>query len=179
MNLRIKLRKNQSLVPTEKLVPEIGSLEILGDNIERLPSLEHLNNCKSLSLQCPELNELPLLPKNLVILKIKTGRFKKANLPQSIEILKLSSLNLENLDSIHEWPRNLKNVDFSHNRLSELPTGLLQLNLINRLSLDSNLFKVIPEGVYQFKRLNHLSVDNNPIEEEEKIKLHQKLGIWF
>jgi len=179
MNLRIKLRKTQSLVPVEKLVPEITSLEILGDNIEKLPSLKHLVLCKSLTLQCPELNELPALPENLAILKIKGGRFKSAKLPSKLKTLKFSHLALSSLDEIGPWSPDLTNVDLSHNKLRDLPSKLLDNSKISRLSLDSNEFSVLPEALYQLKGLNHLSLDNNPIEEQEKLKLHQQLGIWF
>ncbi len=179
MNVRIKLRKTQSLVPLEKVLPETISLEIIGDNIEKIPDLGHLHLCKSVSLQCPELKRLPVLPENLVTLKIKSGRFIIDQLPEKLEILKISHLNLENLDSVLSWPIELKNADFSHNQLSHLPASFLELKSISRLSLDGNRFSTLPKDIYLFKNLNHLSIDNNPLEDQEKNELFQKLGIWF
>ncbi len=180
MNLRIKLRKNQSTVEREKLTADLHSLEILGDAIHKIPDLDHLKKCEHLLLVCPELQELPKLPPHLKILKIKGGHFTwPGQLPQ------LKSLSLQGLKSQKEafnsWslPVSLEVLDLANNNLEDLPLNLDQLSNLQRLSLDHNQLQVLPNELYDLKSLNHLSLDANPLSEETKQKLYDQFKIWF
>jgi Leucine-rich repeat (LRR) protein len=180
MNLRIKLRKNQSTIEREKLSDEINSLEILGDAIHKIPDLDHLTQCQHLLLVCPELQALPKLPPQLKILKIKGGQFLlPSGLPQ------LKSLSLQGLkhqkDAFSSWslPVSLEVLDLANNDLENLPVNLGQLSNLTRISLDYNQLTDLPSEVYALKGLNHLSLDGNPLSEETKQKLYDHYKIWF
>lgn len=175
-NLRIKLRKNQYTIPVENLTSEVTNLEILGDSIEKIPSLKHLTKCVSLLLVCPQLGQLDELPENLKILKIKGGHTYPKNLPQSIKILQISGIKCS-LNGI-ELPRGIINLDLSSNELMTLADIELNSSL-TRLNLDHNQLSNLPESLYQNKSLLHLSLDGNPLTDEEKNKLHKTFGIWF
>ncbi len=175
--LRIKLRKNQSTLPLEKLTKDIAHLEILGDSIESLPSLEKLINCKNLLIVCPALSEIKELPTGLNILKIKGGHVYPNQLPTGLETLQLSSIKNENSNHIN-IPAGVINLDLSSNGL----TSLEGINLgapLGRLNLDHNQLSKLPEELYENKSLLHLSLDGNPLSEEEKDKLFKAFGIWF
>lgn len=183
MNVRIKLRKNQSTVPTEKLTEDIHSLEILGEAIQKLPDLNHLKNCQHLLLVCPELLELPKLPSALKILKIKGGYYE---LPKDIqEQRELKTLSLQGLksqkDHFSSWslPITLENCDLANNDMTSLPVNIGQLSHLNRLTLDHNQIQELPSGIYNLKSLNHLSLDGNPLTESCKQKLYDVFKIWF
>lgn len=183
MNVRIKLRKNQSTIPTEKLTEDINSLEILGEAIQKIPDLKHLVHCRHLLLVCPELEELPELPPNLQILKIKGGHFE---LPNNIGTLKeIKTLSLQGLksqrDQFSAWslPIALENCDLAANDMASLPVNIGQLNSLRRLTLDNNKLVDLPGGVYDLKSLNHLSLDGNPLSEDCRQKLYKTFNIWF
>lgn len=180
MNLRLKLRKNQSTVASEKLTEDIHSLEILGDSIEKLPSLGHLKVCRYLLLVCPELKELPALPPSLEILKIKGGHFQfKDELPSlktlSLQGLKVSVESLENMT----YPSGLETLDLANNDLKKIPPSVLKLKGLHRLSLDHNQLKDLPQELMKMTSLNHLSLDSNPLTDDDKQKLHDAFKIWF
>jgi len=175
-HLRIKLRKNQSTLPSEKLTSQVSKLEILGDSIETIPSLEHLTKCEYLSLNCPQLLDLNELPGKLKILKIKGGHTCPQNLPHTLEILQISAIQ-SSLSKL-KIPQGVVNLDLSSNGL----TALANLNLgapLSRLNLDNNQLTCLPDSLYRNKSLLHLSLDGNPLTDEQKNKLHQIFGIWF
>lgn len=180
MNLRLKLRKTQSNLPSEKLTEDLHSLEILGESIEKIPSLAHLENCSHLLLVCPNLADFPALPPNLKILKIKGGHF---NLPKILPALKV--LTLQGLSSKKDQfidfsiPHTIETLDLSNNALENLPIGFKHLQKLVRLTLDHNQLKTLPECLFQLKSLNHLSLDANPLTEEMKQRLFEAFGIWF
>ncbi len=180
MNLRLKLRKNQSTIPSEKLTQELHSLEILGESIQSLPPLSHLIECRYLMISCPELTEFPSLPENLEILKIRGGHF---GLDQELSALKqcriLNLMGIKNLSPQIVLPPNLETLDLSANELNCLPSSLINLNRLARLTLDSNQISELPAELFQMKSLNHLSLDHNPLSEETKQKLHEAFGLWF
>lgn len=183
MNVRIKLRKNQSTIPSEKLTEDINSLEILGDAIQKLPSLAHLHSCRHLLLVCPELEELPDLPPHLHILKIKGGHFelpKKMETQQEIKTLSLQGLKSQK-EQFLAWslPITLENCDLAANDMTGLPVNIGQLSSLQRLTLDNNKLVDLPESIYGLKGLNHLSLDGNPLSEDCKQKLYQSFNIWF
>jgi len=175
--LRIKLRKNQSTIPTEKLHEGLVNLEIIGDSIESLPSLAQLSLCKNLLLVCPELQEIPKLPENLEILKIKTGRTFPQQLPRKLHTLQLSQIK-SNKSLDLELPRGLVNLDLSSNALHCVDSINLGAPL-TRINLDHNQLTQLPEILYNNPSLLHLSLDGNPLLEEEKNKLFKTFGIWF
>ncbi len=180
MNLRLKLRKNQATIPTEKLTEDLDSLEILGEAIEKIPSLNHLSRCTHLLLVCPNLLKLPALPPGLKILKIKGGHF---DLPKELPALRV--LSLQGLLSKREQfktfslPHTLETLDLSNNALEELPSSLKNLVNLSRLSMDHNQLTTLSDQLYQLKSLNHLSLDSNPLAEEVKQRLYEVFGIWF
>ncbi len=175
--LRIKLRKNQSTIPTEKLHEGIVNLEIIGDSIESLPSLAQLSWCKNLLLVCPELQELPDLPENLEILKIKTGRSFPQELPPKIHTLQISQIKSDGPLSL-QLPSQLINLDLSSNALTSVDSIHLGMPL-KRINLDHNKLTQLPEILYNNPSLLHLSLDGNPLLDDEKNKLFKTFGIWF
>jgi len=179
MNLRIKLRKNQSTIPTEKLTPEVSFLEILGENIESLPSFAHMEKCRNILLVCPELKELSTLPHSLEVFKVNGGKIEMpSNLPL-LKTLQLKSLGLKSLAPLERLPETIETLDLSYNQLGELPTEIASLKKLVRLNLDGNSLVSLPEFLYKLPSLNHLSLDGNPLSEETRNELHQKFGMWF
>jgi Leucine-rich repeat (LRR) protein len=183
MNVRIKLRKNQSTIPTEKLTEDIHSLEILGEAIEELPDLSHLKECRHVLLVCPQLTKMPKVPSLLKILKIKGGHFK---LPSDIEKqTELRTLSLQGLksqkESFSSWslPIGLENCDLASNDMTNLPKNIGELINLQRLTLDHNQLQELPSEVYELNGLNHLSLDGNPLSDSCKQKLYDKFNIWF
>lgn len=179
MNLRIKLRKNQSTIPAEKLTPEVSSLEVIGENIERLPSLAHLENCRNLLIVCPELKELPAIPKSLEVFKVNGGKVLLPMALPHLNHLQLKSLALESLAPLSDLPSTLETLDLSNNRFIHLPGEIESLKKLVRLNLDGNSLVTLPEFLYRLPSLNHLSLDGNPLSEDTKNELHRKFGMWF
>jgi len=176
-HLRLKMRKGHSTLPIEKLTAEIESLEILGESIEAIPSLEHLELCQKLVLICPQLQEIPKLPQSLTLLKIKGARGIPQNLPPRLETLQLSGLRGVAHFQI-DLPDQIKTLDLSGNGLESISHLKLSAPL-SRLNLDHNQLTTLPDELYQNKSLLHLSLDGNPLTEEEKDKVYKTFGIWF
>lgn len=181
MNLRLKLRKNQSTIPTEKLTKDLHSLELLGEGVVKIPDLDHLEHCQYLMIICPELKELPKLPKNVEILKIRGGRFALKE-DQLTSLEKCRILNLMATEYLNEkvaLPPNIETLDLSSNKLESFPLSITKLTRLGRLTIDSNKITTLPNELFSMKNLNHLSLDNNPLSEETKQKLHEAFGLWF
>lgn len=178
MNVRIKLRKNQSTIPSEKLTPEITSLEIIGDSIQKIPSLSHLKSCQYLSLNAPELIQLNELPPNLTVLKLRGTRTIPQDLP-CIHTLGLSYIQLTPFPLDFKIPTSVLTLNLNGNKLSEIPEGLFDCVNLQRLNLDNNEIVSLPSRFFEIKDLVHLSLDNNPLSDDCKNKLYQKYGIWF
>ena len=174
--LRIKLRKNQSTLPMEKLHSGLKTLEILGDSIETLPSLEHLTQCEQLLLVCPNLSKLAALPENLKILKIKGGQVIPPSLPKNLETLQLSGIKGQEIEYL-ELPQGLYNIDLSNNQLTNLREMKFAPTL-QRINLDHNALKELPESIYQSKSILHLSLDGNPLSDEQKDRIFKTFGIF-
>lgn len=180
MNLRLKLRKNQSTVPTEKLTKDLHSLEILGDSIEKLPDLSHLENCRYLLLVCPELKALPALPAKLEIFKVKGGHFDLDRDLPPLRTLSLQGLKSKKDQIIQlSFPKELETIDLANNGLNEIPPSIYELPQLNRLSLDHNQLKNLSDKLMAMNSLNHLSLDHNPLTDADKQKLHDAFKIWF
>ena len=176
--VRIKLRKNQSTLPVEKLNDQITNLEILGDSIETLPSLEHLHACESLMIICPELGDLPKLPPQLKRLKLKKGGRIKGELPDTLVSLQISALRKSEDMAQLKLPASLEVLDLSANQLESVE--YLQFGTrIQRLNLDQNQLTTLPASLYQLPDLLHLSLDGNPLLDEQRDKIYKKFGIWF
>ncbi len=175
--LRLKIRKNQSTLPLEKIHRGLKYLEILGESIESLPALDHLDQCENLLIVCPNLRELNLLPPHLKILKIKGGFTSPKELPLSLTTLQLSSIQDEAIEFI-QLPATLLNLDLSGSHLKTLQ-NISFGNQLQRINLDNNDFTSLPEHIYQSKSILHLSLDGNPLSEEEKDKVFKTFGIWF
>lgn len=179
VSLRFKLRKNQSLIEVEKLVPETHSLEFLGDNISKLPNLDHLKECRYLLIICPELEELPSLPPNIEVLKIKGGHFRLENIKNLERLKTLSVQGIGKRLISCDFPKNLETLDLSANGLEDLPPALFSLYSLRRLNLDNNQLKELPLEFYSTNALNHISLDGNPLSPGTKQKLYDCFGIWF
>lgn len=177
-SLRIKLRKNQSTLPMEKLHEEVGNLEILGDTIEKIPDLGHLTGCRSLQIICPELKCLGELPAGLEILKIKGGHTLPRTLPHNLRILQIAKVKGQSFDHL-EFPQTIETLDLSNNGLLELHKGISHLQSLTRLSLDQNELTELPEELYGHRGLNHLSLDGNKLTDEVKDRIFKVFGIWF
>lgn len=178
MNLRLKLRKNQSTLPTEKLTVDLTSLEILGDSIQKIPSLSHLKECRFLFINAPEVTDLGDLPPNLNILKIRGVRILPSQIPQ-VTTLALSHLGVSPFPKDIKLPQSLETLDLNGNKLESLPSSLFECKNLRRLNLDNNNLSELPQEFFSLKHLNHLSLDNNPLSEDCKNTLFKSFGIWF
>lgn len=176
--MRLKLRKNQSTIPVEKLTEDIHSLEILGDAIEKLPSLAHLKNCRYLLINAPQLTEMKELPPDLSILKLRGLRTLPLHIP-AVTTLSLSHLGIASFPTDFVVPNTVETLDLNGNGLKELPGSLFQCRQLRRLNLDHNDLVDLPQAFYELKELNHLSLDGNPLSEECKNTLFKSFGIWF
>lgn len=177
MNLRLKLRKTQSTIATEKLTEDLHSLEILSESVEQIPSLAHMSQCRYLLLVCPQLAALSQLPPNLEILKIKGGHFDLLEELPPLKTLSLQGLK-KNLSSL-KLPPTLETLDLANNNLEEIPASVYTLEKLSRLSLDHNQLKDLSPSLMAMKGLNHLSLDSNPLTEDDKQLLFDSFGIWF
>lgn len=178
MNLRLKMRKNQSTIPMEKLTEDLTSLEILGETLEKIPSLKHLKNCKFLYINAPEVSELGDLPPNLSILKLRGVRSIPPVFPKVLT-LALSHLGVDPFPSNISLPETLETLDLNGNQLESIPDSLLSCKNLRRLNLDNNKLTELPDAFYKLESLNHLSLDNNPLTEDCKNSLFKAFGIWF
>lgn len=181
MNLRIKLRKNQSTFPTEKLTEDLRVLEILGESLEELPSLEKLTHCKNLFINCPQLRSLPALPPHVEILKIRGGQFEVVSSSFSkLEALHTFFFNEGNKVSEElTLPQGVRVLDLSNNKISCLSSYLFKTQSLQRLTLDRNNLHTLPEEIFSLKNLNHLSLDHNPLTQETIQRLNKAFGVWF
>jgi Leucine-rich repeat (LRR) protein len=183
-SLFLKLNKNQSTLPTEKITNEITHLEIQAASLSTLPKMNKQDQLISFSIHLSSLTEIPgwlfQLP-NLEILKIKNSPLKV--LPEfsamPLRILQLSGLELTEIPQTIGLLEKLDSLDLSGNQLSDLPGNLEKLINLGRVNLDKNRFEVLPSCIEKLPRLNHLSMDHNPLTDEEKSRLHQTFGIWF
>lgn len=178
MNLRLKLRKTQSTVPTEKLQENLTSLEIIGETIQKIPPLDHLKLCQFLLINAPEVREISSLPENLKILKLRGLRALPQSLPKKLNSLSLSHLEVA-LPQDLQIPDEVETLDLSGNSLESLPPSLFKLKKLKRLNLDKNNLKEIPSELFSLSTLNHLSLDGNPLSELSKDNLYKAFGIWF
>ncbi|MCR9205207.1 MAG: hypothetical protein NXH75_11550 [Halobacteriovoraceae bacterium] len=178
MNLRLKLRKNQSTLPTEKLTEDLTSLEILGDSIQKIPSLAHLKECRFLFINAPEVTVLGELPPNLNILKLRGVRTLPNQIPP-VTTLSLSHLGVSPFPMDISLPHSVETLDLNGNQLEALPSALLECRSLKRLNLDNNNLTELPKSFFELTQLNHLSLDNNPLTEDCKNTLFKSFGIWF
>lgn len=183
-HLFLKLNKNKSTLPIEKITDDLTHLEIQAQALTSLPKLD-LPHLKSFSIHLSSLIELPSwifqLPK-LEVLKIKNSPLK--SLPEfgdnlAIRILQLSGLEIDEIPESIGKLKKLDTVDFSANQLSDLPDSMHDLKSVHRINLDKNQFQILPLWLDQLPALNHLSLDGNPLTEQEKNRLFKKFGIWF
>lgn len=177
-SLRIKLRKNQSTLPMEKIHSDISHLEILGDTLEKIPDLNHLSNCQSLQIICPQLIDLGELPPTLEVLKIKGGHTLPKTLPRGLRILQIAKIKGQSFDDLR-LPQTIQTLDLSGNGLVTLHKDIGSLKYLTRLSLDQNELTELPDELYAHRGLNHLSLDGNKLTDEVKDRIYKVFGIWF
>jgi leucine-rich repeat protein SHOC2 len=185
---RIKLQKNQSTIPIEKVHEQLQVLEIIAEGIDRLPAgmLARCRSLRSLTLNLPHLSHFPQEVMDLSHLEILKIRCESAtlSLPEDgpIGLWKIVHFIGMGLKEFPKWSallQDLEQLNLAKNTLSDLPAEFIHCRQLRRLTLDTNQFKGLPEVIYKMDNINHLSLDGNPLSDEEKAKIQRELGLWF
>ncbi len=183
-SLFLKLGKNKSTLPLEKITSEITHLEIQAPALTKLPLLR-LEKLTAVTIHTSSLTECPdwlFQLESLEILKIKNTPLKKvSNFSENskIRILQLAHLDLDELPESIGSLALLDTIDLAGNNLSDLPDSMHDLKNLTRINLDKNQFQILPLWLSELPKLNHLSLDGNPLTEQEKNRLFKAFGIWF
>lgn len=158
----LKLKKNQSTLPTELLFEGITHLEVYGGSLESID---------------PRWFAIPTLE----VLRLKNVGLTK--LPEEMTSfaprLHTLVLSQNHLELIPDWVANFKNLkvmDVGSNAIAHLPAKL-PLTL-QRLIADSNQLATLPPALFELHSLLHLSLEENPLSEECRQKLFARFGIW-
>ena len=151
------------------------------NQVAEVPSITsrqpHLNHSSSLSLRC--INLTPSLPAILDQCKPHTSHITSLDVSYSIldesnisalcsAFSKLQSFcavdcGLEELESDMMWPRGLKQINLSRNRLTDFPTGIGLLVYLEELNLSGNHIYTVNLAVLRLPMLQILHLLNNPI----------------
>ena len=182
---RIKIRKNQSSFPLDKLDFDCTHLEIIGENLSALPNeLNQLNQLTHFYLQAPVLEKYPSFLNELEgLINLKFKNTPLINFPEerphgNWTFFKCSNANLDLLPNwLGELP--LEELDLGSNQLKTLPESFKNLKSLKRINLEKNQFESLPSWICDWVSLNHICLDNNPLSEEAKNDLYKQFGIWF
>ena len=172
-SLFLKLGKNKSSLPIEKITPDITHLEIQAPALTTIPKIQ-IENLISFSIHASSLEEIPSWITNkteLEIFKVKNSPIKSLlDFPKEskIRILELSNLELDEIPDSIENLTLLDTLNLAGNQLSDLPDSLGEIQMITRINLDRNQFQILPLIIERLKSLNHLSLEGNPLTEQEK-----------
>lgn len=183
-SLFLKLGKNKSSLPIEKITPDITHLEIQAPSLTSIPKVQ-IDNLISFSIQASSLEEIPtwIIEKTeLEVFKIKNSPIRSISNFQKgskIRILELSNLELDEIPESISYLKCLDTLNLAGNRLSDLPDSLVENQGITRINLDKNQFQILPLMIEKLKKLNHISLEGNPLSEQEKNRIYQVFGIWF
>ena len=139
----------------------------------------HLNLPSSLSLR--SINLAPSLPAVLHQSKHHASHINSLDISYSIveartvsalcrafgNLQSLSAVNcgLEELDSEMPWPKGLKRIDLSRNKLNKFPNGIACLMYLETLNISGNLIRTVDPAVLQLPSLQKLYLLNNPIQD--------------
>lgn len=84
-----------------------------------------------------------------------------ANLFENVKKLSLNKNKLINLDGIDfKYLPNLEILDLSDNKLTDLPSSLIELDKLKEIKLCFNSFKKIPEVLYEISSIEEIHVRN-------------------
>lgn len=183
--LMLKLKKDERVPESIENFNSLEEIYIQGDHIcdSRLKisqTVRHIAiNSNRLTQLDPSIFELP----NLEILNLKACNLTA--LPEIKEINRsLKTIYLNN-NKINQLDRSISNLQalctlfLSCNNLTNLPDEFAKLSNLTRLNIDRNQFEILPECLFLMNNIRHLSLDQNPFTEDEKIRISQRLSIWF
>ncbi|XP_010481619.1 PREDICTED: disease resistance protein RRS1-like [Camelina sativa] len=145
-------------------LPNMANLDLL--NVLDLSGCSMLNSIqgfprflKELYLAGTAIREVPQLPQSLELFKAHGSCLRSLPNMASLEFLKVLDVSgCSELETIHGFPRNLKELDFAGTTLREVPQLPLSLELLNAHSSDkfpmhytfSNFFDLSPQVVNDF-----------------------------
>ena len=117
----IKLKKNQSTLPTEKLQDDLSSLEIVSEGLTKLPGKIFELDLHTLSLNTPGLEQRTFefhRLKNLKTLKIRGAslRDRVISFPTNLQKLCLQDTQLEEVPDLSNL-KNLQEIYLTKNKL--------------------------------------------------------------
>ncbi len=165
-NLQFLFLENNSLITLPRSIANLTVLEELhleNNPVKFLPDeLGYMHTLKKLYLEAPSyfykgaLKELPYSIGNLVFL----------------EILDLSSCELEYLPESFGNLKALKILDLYDNNIVSLPETFGNLKMLEILNLNDNMLKFLPDSIGDLLNLKQLHISNNPLRKKasEKFK---------
>ena len=162
-------------IPTEigQLI-NLKSLTLTSNQLVTLPiSVGQLTNLETLLLSNNQLNSLPEQIKNLTkleFLSLSSNQLSKFDVPNlaSLTNLKYLFLNDISFGEIPFWVVNnsdLRVLSMTNCNLTDLPSGLWQLNNLRELYLSENQITEISPRVNQLTNLKNLDLGNNQLTE--------------
>lgn len=178
--------KNEEL-PTELFhFPNLEELYLEGQCTHLPEFYMKWDKLKTLSVKFPnfksEASSLFNLP-SLSNLKLIQTPLKMFLLPLGHSVAPLTSLTIkecglrllpEEIGTLNK----LIEMNFSQNRLNDLPYSFKDLVQLKRLNLDHNLFERFPDHLEKNSNLSHLSIDFNHFDDDEKARIQRKFHIW-
>ncbi|XP_073325596.1 volume-regulated anion channel subunit LRRC8E [Pagrus major] len=166
-NEGVKLQAFSSL----KKLANIASLELVGCELERIPSaVFSLNNLQELDLKENKLTtveEILSLQHCRRLVTLRLWHNKITYIPDHIsklhtlETLDVSWNKLRKLPSRLFYCTKLRHLDVSHNQLTSLPAEVGILQGLQFFSAAFNSLETLPEELFSCKRLKTLALGNN------------------
>ena len=86
----------------------------------------------------------------------------------NLEELKVVDCGLKEIGQPIVWPRRLRYIDFSRNKLSEVPQGLSSLQYLTTLNLSGNFIHQLDPSLLRLPLLEKLHLVQNPIQNVPK-----------
>ena len=175
--IHLGLGDNQltALPPELGQLPQLDSLDLSGNQLTALPrELAQATRLSHLNLSANQLKNLPagldaLLPQ-LVSLDLSGNQLtpavdweQVARWPRRLRQLNLSHNQLTDFHMDRSQVSNLTHLDLSHNRLTDLSPDLVQLEHLTHLDLSHNQFSEIPPVLSQLRPLLSLDLRGNPL----------------
>jgi len=162
-------------IPTEigQLI-NLKSLTLTSNQLVTLPiSVGQLTNLETLLLSNNQLNSLPEQIKNLTkleFLSLSSNQLSKFDVPNLASLTNLIYLFLNDISfgEIPFWVVNnsdLRVLSMTNCNLTDLPSGLWQLNNLRELYLSENQITEISPRVNQLTNLKNLDLGNNQLTE--------------
>ncbi len=168
--LELKQQNLESIPKAIFKLENVYDLNLSGNEILVIPNkIKLLKHLKSIDFSS---NHLTTLPKSILSIKgleaINLNENKIKDLSQFfpsmyyVKTLFVSGNQLANINGINQL-KNAKTLNFSNNKISEIPIEINQLKSLQILDLSNNQLLALPKSIIGLSRLEELNLENNQL----------------